>query len=180
VRLVASFDLDAVTTHPIDFRLVAGGGAALFLRESVLLEAQEALASMRYAIVPLDASEWTEESALHEALSAGLGFPAYYGRNLDALNDCLGDVARGDYGWSASTTTGLVVVVRGFAAFARRDPVLARHVAEAFIGTTRGALLFGHRIMWLLHVDEPDFRLDLDARTYLPWNGREWLSANRR
>jgi hypothetical protein len=180
VRLVASFDLDAVTTHPIDFRLVAGGGAALFLRESVLLETQQALLSMRYTVVPLDASGWTEESALHEAMSVALDFPAYYGRNLDALNDCLGDVAHGDYGWSPSTSTGLVVVVRGFAAFARREPVLARHVAGAFIGTTREALLFGHRIVWLLHVDDPDFRLDLDARTYLPWNGREWLDANRR
>jgi len=28
----------------------------------------------------------------HDVLAAGLGFPAYYGRNLDALWDCLGDL----------------------------------------------------------------------------------------
>lgn len=30
--------------------------------------------------------------ALHSTLSAGLAFPNYYGENLSALNDCLGDV----------------------------------------------------------------------------------------
>jgi len=29
---------------------------------------------------------------LHSALAAALVFPSYYGRNLDALADCLGDV----------------------------------------------------------------------------------------
>ena len=38
--------------------------------------------------------EATFESAedVHAYLADELGFPAYYGANLDALNDCLGDV----------------------------------------------------------------------------------------
>ena len=32
--------------------------------------------------------------ALHTALSEGLGFPAWYGQNLDALYDLLTDGAR--------------------------------------------------------------------------------------
>ena len=30
--------------------------------------------------------------ALHESLKRELGFPEYYGENLDALNDCLGEI----------------------------------------------------------------------------------------
>ena len=30
---------------------------------------------------------------LHDALAEGLSFPSHYGRNLDALNDCLSEVS---------------------------------------------------------------------------------------
>ena len=30
------------------------------------------------------------DALTHDALAEAFGFPAYYGRNLDALNDCLG------------------------------------------------------------------------------------------
>ena len=30
---------------------------------------------------------------LHETLAEGLGFPAHYGANLNALDDCLGDIS---------------------------------------------------------------------------------------
>ena len=33
-----------------------------------------------------------DADALHDFLADKLGFPDYYGRNLDALNDCLGDI----------------------------------------------------------------------------------------
>ena len=39
-------------------------------------------------IVLLNGAEIT-----HEILAEKLGFPPYYGRNLDALHDCLTDIA---------------------------------------------------------------------------------------
>lgn len=30
--------------------------------------------------------------AFHDFIAEALGFPEYYGRNLDALSDCLGDI----------------------------------------------------------------------------------------
>lgn len=32
-----------------------------------------------------------DEASFHDAIAAALGFPGYYGRNLDALYDCLTD-----------------------------------------------------------------------------------------
>lgn len=38
------------------------------------------------------ASDEERASRLHSFIAAELGFPGHYGMNLDALNDCLGDV----------------------------------------------------------------------------------------
>ncbi|MBQ9264533.1 MAG: barstar family protein [Clostridia bacterium] len=39
--------------------------------------------------VQLSARSWRSAQDVHEALAKGLTFPGYYGRNLDALHDCL-------------------------------------------------------------------------------------------
>lgn len=41
--------------------------------------------------VTIDGAKITTKEELHATLAAGLGFPDYYGGNLDALADCLGD-----------------------------------------------------------------------------------------
>ncbi|MCW2813929.1 MAG: hypothetical protein JWN84_1384 [Nocardioides sp.] len=48
---------------------------------------------------------------LHDALATALGFPDYYGNNLDALHDCLRDVP-----------DGLVLLWDAWGALARAEP----------------------------------------------------------
>ena len=43
--------------------------------------------------VVLDGNTLTSIKEVHELFARELGFPAYYGRTLDALNDCLTDCA---------------------------------------------------------------------------------------
>lgn len=43
--------------------------------------------------VRLNAAEMDTRENAHAHLAARLALPAYYGRNLDALYDCLGDVS---------------------------------------------------------------------------------------
>ncbi len=40
----------------------------------------------------IDASGIQSESDMHDAIANALQFPDYYGRNLDALYDCLTDI----------------------------------------------------------------------------------------
>lgn len=40
----------------------------------------------------LDGGAVDTAAGFHDAVAAALGFPAYYGRNLDALDDCLSDL----------------------------------------------------------------------------------------
>lgn len=39
--------------------------------------------------VTIDCSAITDRAAMHSALAEALSFPGWYGRNLDALYDCL-------------------------------------------------------------------------------------------
>ena len=43
-------------------------------------------------IVLLDGNQIKNISDLHETFASALGFPGYYGRNLDALHDALTDI----------------------------------------------------------------------------------------
>ena len=43
-------------------------------------------------IIHIDARKLTDAAGLHASLSEALGFPATYGKNLDALIDCLSDL----------------------------------------------------------------------------------------
>ena len=42
--------------------------------------------------VQLSAASWDTPEKAHDALAQALSFPDYYGRNLDALHDCLTEV----------------------------------------------------------------------------------------
>ena len=174
-----AFSTDAMTEHPFDFALARSGGIAAYLRDDVLASAEAELDALGYARARLQASGWAQEERLHEGFAATLSFPGYYGSNMNALADCLGDVACGSYGWDVNST-GLAVSIDGFGPFARQDGGLAHMVVDMLAGASREGMLFGHRLLWLLHVDDPDFRMEPVGAVPVSWNGREWLDANRR
>lgn len=41
----------------------------------------------------LDCTAIKDRASFHEAVAHGLDFPEWYGRNLDALHDCLTDIS---------------------------------------------------------------------------------------
>ena len=48
---------------------------------------------VRYMEIVLDAKRFKGRTRAHAYLKEALQFPGYYGKNLDALYDCLGDIA---------------------------------------------------------------------------------------
>ena len=71
--------------------------------------------------VTLREAELQTPEQTHERLARKLGFPEYYGHNLDALEDCLGDIGR---------PTRIVVV---------RDPQEPRPWFEGFVEVIRAS-----------------------------------------
>lgn len=179
VPVVAAFELEADITHAVDFRIARHGGVVLYRRAPVLDEAVRALIDLGYDVVRLDAVTWWSTDAMYDEFARGLHFPDYFGRNPDALNDCLYDVAHGDYGWRVEGA-GLALVISGFGAFTQRFPEEALILVDSLAGTSRTALLYGHRIASLLHVDDPAFRIGPVGGGMIPWNDAEWSESHRR
>jgi hypothetical protein len=175
---VAAWDRDAETTHPVDFRLVQNTFVTLFWQSALLDETIEWLRSHAYDVVKFDTASWTSAAEMLDDVAAGLGFPDYFGRNLDALNDCMRDVASGEYGWRADAT-GLVIVLRGFDAFTSVDRRTAQILLDIFADQARCAILIGNRIICLVQSNDP--RLSFDPVGALPvmWNDAEWLNSKR-
>jgi Barstar (barnase inhibitor) len=123
---------------------------------------------------PLGAST----AEMFDDVAARLDFPDYFGRNLDALNDCMRDVASRAYGWRADAT-GLVIVLRGFDAFTSVDRRIAQILLDIFADQARCAILIGNRIMCLVQSNDP--RLSFDPVGAMPamWNDAEWLNSKR-
>ena len=47
---------------------------------------------MEVKIIDIDGSKIKDHETFHEVFQDTLGFPKFYGRNMDAWNDCMGDL----------------------------------------------------------------------------------------
>lgn len=175
---MSAFDPDSDLSGDVAFRLMAASFVRLFWRHAVLDQAIDWLLAHGYQVVPLDASAWTREEDLHTAIAQALEFPDYNGRNLHALNDCLGDVMAFEYG-ARRDVTGLVIVFTGYDTFAAHCPRAAQITLDIIAGQARTAALLGRRMCCLVQTDDPDARFDPVGAMPVLWNDAEWLDSKR-
>lgn len=75
-------------------------------------------AALDFALAVADVSAQRSQHHVLKKIGEDLGFPPWYGANLDALHDCLTDPD-----WPASgTTTGYLIEILGLEAFCRQHP----------------------------------------------------------
>jgi hypothetical protein len=144
---VAPFDPHADLEQ--DFHLIKNGPVLRYRDRDRLHEAVTLLAQRGYRVHRFDAGAWTSQADFHRDIAAALDFPDYYGRNLDAFNDCLRDVGMYQYGASADAT-GTVLVFTAYDAFARREPPAAQVILDIITRQAHFAMLFGHRLVCLV------------------------------
>src|SRR4051794_17374180 len=116
------FHRDAELDHPLDWVLLQNGPVVLYYRQDLLAEDIQRLKGIGYVVDEFDCSAWGNEQQLHADLAHKLSFPEYYGRNLDALNDCLGDLD--------IPRAGRVLVLLRYDLAAQRLPRVAWHVLD--------------------------------------------------
>jgi hypothetical protein len=92
-----------------------------------------ALAEAGWAVRFLDLEGAEDKAAFMERCAGALALPHWFGRNWDALADCLGDPGV----WPESAH-GLVIVVTGWEAFADRRPGEWETAREVFAEAVRG------------------------------------------
>ncbi|MFF9088678.1 barstar family protein [Streptomyces sp. NPDC014991] len=79
--------------------------------------------------VTLDLDGVTDKAGLMDRVARALSLPDWFGRNWDALADCLAD----DTVWpEAAVAQGLLIVVRGWRPYAETDPEAWRTALDVF------------------------------------------------
>ena len=175
---MASWDPDAELSPELDYRLVHNTFVTLFWDGAVLRQATSWLVAHNYDVVQADAGLWNTADEMFTAVAHALQFPSYFGQNLDALNDCLSDVAAGDYGWRGEAT-GLVLVLDNFDRFADVDRRVAQALLNIVADNARRAMLIGNRLICLIQSNDPDIRFEPVGAMPVMWNDAEWPAAKR-
>lgn len=169
---MATFSLDGSDFQRLDWQLLQNGAISLYFRHELLDHDVRWLKEHAYRVEELDCRGWTDTHAMHRDIAARLGFPDYYGMNLDALNDCLSDV-------DVPADGGLVLVFRHFDGFAARQRDVAQGLLDVLADNARRFLLFGRRVLALVQSDDPRISFDPVGATAVGWNPKEWLGKNR-
>ncbi|MFF3312440.1 barstar family protein [Streptomyces sp. NPDC002952] len=100
-----------------------------------LEEAAHALRAAGWRVTPLDLTGVTDRDAFMERCVRALGLPDWFGRNWDALADCLGDP---DWG---PASPGRLLVVAGWREYAGARPgewAIAQEVLASAAGPYPG------------------------------------------
>ncbi len=163
---------------PLATGLLSNTSVYLFHKKTIFTEFVDELRAQGMYAVELDASTWNTESDMHDALSEALEFPAYYGRNLDALNDCLRGVVLRDHG-SRPNTAGTVLAIERYDHFATSEPRAAQIVLDIWAGQSRRGLLFGHQMLCLIQSDDPELAFQPVGASPVVWNPAERLRSKR-
>jgi RNAse (barnase) inhibitor barstar len=155
-----------------DWNLLLNGACTLYFRPEILAQEVAWLREHSYEVRAFDCASWKSEEQFHTEVSQVLGFPDYYGGNLDALNDCLAEMDVPDEG-------GLALQFNRFDHLAHALPEFAWHVLDIIEDNSRHHLLFGHRLIALVQSDDPRIRFKPVGARSIRWNRKEWLDSSR-
>ena len=182
---MAVFKADKVHDEQLDWIILREGGVRLYWRLEILTDELNWLKSNGYKIISFEASdwqsasEWESELRMHESLKDQLSFPDYYGKNLNALDECmLDDLVVPDSG-------GLALVLNHYDRFteaihlAADGSRTAEVVLSIFAKAVRYHMLFGRRLLILVQSDDPKIEFGRLGGVAAWWNHREWLNKNR-
>ncbi|MFH9068919.1 barstar family protein [Streptomyces alboflavus] len=171
---------DDVRARRPDIPYMSGTFVTLFWRRELLDQATQRLEGHGFRVVRIAASGWTTAQDMHQGLATALRFPSHYGRNLAALNDCLGDVALSWTFDDSPAGAGLVLSFTGYDRFDAACPEVAHSVLDLIAVLARRAAVGRRRFFALVQSDDPDIRFEPVGAMPVLWNGDEWLDSLRR
>jgi hypothetical protein len=152
----------------------------LYVRRSYFDEDLTILRAHGWGHVALDASHWQDGDAMDDAFATAFGFPEYYGRNFNALLDCMrGTAAGGEMTEVEFHPPGGVLTIARLDAFAHRQPSLAQGMCEVLATWCLENLINGRPRLVLAQSDDPDLLIEPAASSVACWNPREWATATR-
>jgi RNAse (barnase) inhibitor barstar len=157
----------------LDFQILRQGAICMYYKMEILDNDLYWFLDARYKIIDIDSAKWTSKTA-HKYIKEGFSFPDYYGENLNAFNDCLGDLYPDNY------YQGVVIVFRHYDDFSREDKAFSEALLDIIACQSREWLLSGKRLIGLIQSNDPDLFFEKVGGYHPRWNGLEWLNERRR
>jgi RNAse (barnase) inhibitor barstar len=133
---MVAFTDDPEQWERLDWRLLQNSYVALYHNPALLADDLGWLIGHGYTIRSLESAEWHSSQDFLAALGVVLRFPDYYGRNLDAFNDCLSDV-------EVTQDGGMALVLHDFQRFSTPFQPVAQTVLDILAENSRRFLLTG-------------------------------------
>ena len=177
---MAFFNNSADDWQRLDWQVLRDGGIALYWRNEYLVEDARWLNEHDYELYELDCAKWFSREDMFADFDQSFHFPDSWGRNFDALNDCMTDLP-------LDAERGAALILRRFDFYASRSgattlpsgEVEAVIVLDILAGASRFYLLNGRRLVVLVQSDDANLRIERLGGMAPQWNRREWLNANR-
>lgn len=169
---MTSFKQDPEEWQRLDWQLLQNSAITLYFRKEVLEEHKAWFVAHSYKVLSLEIARYGSHEELLGALGRLLDFPEYYGRSLDAFNDCLSDIDVPEVG-------GLLLVLRGFDEVARQDRCFAQAILDICADNSRRFLLTGQRFLVLIQSDDPQLAFKPVGGTAVTWNPVEGRTTDR-
>ncbi|MFY9224479.1 MAG: barstar family protein [Blastocatellia bacterium] len=169
------FSYEQMNTGRKDLELLLYG--TIILYHNVLIMGQDVadLKDLNYKIVEFDCRNWTTKNKMHKQVKELLEFPDYYGKNLDALVDCLRhDVIINEKG-------GLCILLKNFEIFKDKFSEYSQSFLNVLAYISHYHQLFGKILLTLVHSNNPkiDSTLAPVGAFTIYWNPKEFLDSTR-
>jgi RNAse (barnase) inhibitor barstar len=155
------------------FHFLKNGSVVKYWQPTLLEQDCLRLEAIGYQVDRFNCLEWVDEATMHKQFKERLGFPDYYGKNLDAFNDCI------SWDIHVPDRTGRALVLNRFDAFYAIEPRVAWHILDMVARSTYRHLVRGRRFFVFLQSDDPQFDVKHVGCPHIQWNGKESMNKAR-
>jgi len=169
---LASFINAADIWDRLDYQLLQNGAVSLYFSEEIMQEDCQWLKKQQYKVRGLDAANWLTEESFHDDVKRILAFPDYYGKNMNAFNDCMSEL-------DIDVEGGYAIAILHFDRFFASMPDRAQAVLDIIETNSRRFLITGQRLIALIQTEDPRAAYEHVGCITPSWNPRERLDRNR-
>lgn len=156
----------------LEFRLLQNGCVVLYHSPFLMEEHSGLLVRSGWEFKDVYVGEKGTADEFYDQFSMALAFPDYFGRNLDALRDCLSDIR-------FNPARKLAMGLTRFDLLADQDATFAHAVLDIFAEVERHCLMQGGRVLFLVQSSNPDIRFPCVGATSVLWNFEECFDSKR-